>query len=168
MSRVANTGIYVFEPEIFDLIPPEQFYDFGKELFPLLVSKAAPFYGVTVSGYWCDVGNIETYRQAHADILAGRVKVKTEGKLLAAAAPARVLLGDGVELGTGVSFSGSVVLGADCRIGDGVHISDTVIWDNTRVDNGCRIERAVIGSRCQIGAAQRLASSTVLPSQSII
>jgi len=168
LSRVANTGIYVFEPEIFDLIPPEQFYDFGKELFPLLVSKAAPFYGVTVSGYWCDVGNIETYRQAHADILAGRVNVKTEGKIFTPAAPARVLLGEGVELGKGVSFSGSVVLGAACSIGDDVHLSDTVIWDNTRVGKGCRIDKAVIGTRCQISAAQQLGAGTVLPSKSII
>lgn len=33
LSQVANTGIYVFEPEIFQFIP-EGFYDFGKQLFP--------------------------------------------------------------------------------------------------------------------------------------
>jgi mannose-1-phosphate guanylyltransferase len=168
LSRVANTGIYVFEPEIFASIPAGQFYDFGKELFPLLVQRGAPFYGVTVADYWCDVGNIETYRQAHADILAGRVRVKRAGRMLEGASNARVLLGEGVQLGAGVSFSGSVVIGAHCQIGDEVKISDSVIWNNTNIGSHTSLQAAVIGSHCSINPGTVLEAGMVMASGTVL
>ena len=56
-SRLANTGIYVFSPEIFAQIPAETFYDFGKQVFPDLQSAGAAFYGYHARGaYWSDIG----------------------------------------------------------------------------------------------------------------
>lgn len=43
-SKLASTGIYLFEPEILDLIPSGKSFDIGNELFPLLVSRGLPFY----------------------------------------------------------------------------------------------------------------------------
>ena len=40
-SKLVNTGIYVFEPEIFDYIPAATFYDFGKGVFPALLAAGA-------------------------------------------------------------------------------------------------------------------------------
>lgn len=149
LSRVANTGIYVFEPEVFDYIPAG-FYDFGKQLFPRLVEMGSPFFGVTMADYWCDVGNLETYRQAHADILAGKVRAAQEGRLLVNTPQQQVLLGEGTELGDGVMFTGSVVIGPGCRIGDGAALSDAVIWANTSIGPGASVRESVVGANCQI------------------
>lgn len=164
LSRLANTGIYVFEPEIFDYIPCDQFYDFGQELFPQLVQCSAPFYGVTVADYWCDVGNIETYRQAHADILAGKVRVKTEGRMLEGEAEGRVLLGAGVQLGKNVTFRGSVVIGPGCQIGDNAMIGDSVIWRDTTIGAETSIQAAVIGTDCRIGPGTVVEVGSVIAS----
>ena len=43
LSTDINTGIYIFEPEIFNYIPSNQEYDIGSELFPKLVEIGAPF-----------------------------------------------------------------------------------------------------------------------------
>lgn len=75
LSNLVNTGIYIFEPEIFDLIPRGEFYDFGRNLFPLLVEKGAPFYGWPMEGYWCDIGTVETYKKACLDAAAGLVRL---------------------------------------------------------------------------------------------
>ena len=48
LSTQINTGIYIFEPEIIDYIPPNQEYDLGADLFPQLVAKNAPFYAVNM------------------------------------------------------------------------------------------------------------------------
>ena len=37
-SKLANTGVYVFSPAIFEHIPAGEFYDFGKQVFPALQS----------------------------------------------------------------------------------------------------------------------------------
>ena len=72
-SNMANTGVYVFEPEIFDLIPRGTFYLFGKQVFPLLLDQKRPLYGHLTAAYWKDVGNLKIYQQTHIDVLAGRV-----------------------------------------------------------------------------------------------
>lgn len=168
LSRVANTGIYVFEPEIFKYIPAGQFYDFGKQVFPHLVKAGCPFYGVTVDGYWCDVGNIDTYRQAHADVLAGRVSVNAVGKLFSSENGGRVLLGEGVQVGKNVSFTGSVVIGSGCRIGDNVSISDSVIWNDTIIGDHNTIQGAVIGANCKVSPGIFIEAGAVIASGSAL
>ncbi|MEO8322869.1 MAG: NDP-sugar synthase, partial [Actinomycetota bacterium] len=74
-----NTGIYVLEPEVLDLIPPDQPYDFSSELFPLMLEKGLPLFGYITEGYWTDVGNTETYLRAQADALEGKVAVRLKG-----------------------------------------------------------------------------------------
>ena len=93
LSHHANTGIYVFEPELFKHIPVRQFYDFGKQVFPHLVKAGAPFYGVPVKDYWCDVGSISTYCQAHRDILQQRVRTSVAGDIIDIAEGTRVQIG---------------------------------------------------------------------------
>ncbi len=149
LSRVANTGIYVFEPEIFEHIPAGQFYDFGKQLFPQLVKMGSPFYGVPINEYWCDVGNLDTYRQAHADVLSGKVQAGMAGELRRNR-DSLVLLGEGVHVGANVKFSGSVVIGPGSQIGDNVVLSDSVIWNHTIVGEQVTIRGAVVGSNCRI------------------
>lgn len=73
LSNLVNTGIYIFEPEIFSYIPFGEFYDFGKNLFPRLALEGAPFFGYVTKDYWCDVGNLEAYSQAQKDVEQGKV-----------------------------------------------------------------------------------------------
>lgn len=153
LSNLVNTGIYVFEREIFDYIPEEQFYDFGRQVFPHLVRVKAPFYGHVIDRYWCDVGDIEAYRQAHRDVLEGRVEYSVRGQLLKGTLGATsILIGEGAELGRGVSLRGCVVIGPGCRIGDGAVLEDAVIWGDTVLGKLSKVKGSVIGSRCRIGA----------------
>lgn len=168
LSRVANTGIYVFEPEIFNYIPVGQFYDFGKQVFPHLVQAGCPFYGVTMDGYWCDVGNIDTYRQAHADALAGQVRLNMGGTLQVNETGSKVLLGEGVQLGRNVQFRGSVVIGAGSRIGDNVIISDSVIWNDTAIGDQSIIQESVIGAGCKVNPGICTEAGAVIASRSTI
>lgn len=164
LSRVANTGIYVFEPEILQYIPSGQFYDFGKQVFPQLVKVKAPFYGAVVNDYWCDVGNIETYRQAHADVLQGRVKVNMEGKLIDMDSRSRVLAASETQIGDIVNFEGDVVIGARSRIDNNAVISNSVIWNDTVIGENVILRDAVIGAWCRIPPNTAVAPGTVIAS----
>lgn len=168
LSRTANTGIYVFEPEIFKYIPDGQFYDFGKQLFPYLVQIDAPFYGVEIDDYWCDVGNINTYRQANADILCGKVNVKYAGELMHKKNQASLLIGDGASISRDVKMSGQVVIGPGCKIADGVSIENSVIWNDTIVEEGVVIKNAVIGAVCRIGRGACLKPHSTVASGSYL
>lgn len=168
LSRTVNTGIYIFEPDIFKYIPKGEFYDFGKQLFPYLVEMAAPFYGISIDEYWCDIGNINTYRQANGDILCGKVKVPYAGELIRSGDNSSMLLGEGVRLGRNIRISGQVVIGPGCQIGDGVSIENSVLWNDSIVEQRAVIKDSVIGSACRIGQDANLSSDSVIASGSYL
>ena len=78
-SDTVNTGIYILSPEIFDYYKKDQVFDFGRDLFPLLMKEKRSMYGYVTDDYWCDIGDIEAYMQACFDILDGRVRVDIPG-----------------------------------------------------------------------------------------
>jgi histidinol-phosphate phosphatase family protein len=47
LSRLVNCGLYVVSPEIFEHLP-EGFSDFGKDLFPALLEKGLPLFGLVM------------------------------------------------------------------------------------------------------------------------
>jgi mannose-1-phosphate guanylyltransferase/phosphomannomutase len=67
-SNLANTGLYIIEPEAMEYVPEGSLFDFSKDLFPVLVAKKE-VYGCVVNGFWTDVGNPEGYMEASRWIL---------------------------------------------------------------------------------------------------
>jgi mannose-1-phosphate guanylyltransferase/phosphomannomutase len=75
-SDTVNTGIYIMEPSVLHYLPAHEESDFSKDLFPLLLAKQEPMYGYVASGYWCDVGHLDAYRDANYDSLMQKVKLE--------------------------------------------------------------------------------------------
>src|SRR5207302_375177 len=55
-SNLVNAGIYVLEPEVLEFVPPDQKFDFAKDLFPKLLSKGLGLFGSKIDGVWMDIG----------------------------------------------------------------------------------------------------------------
>ncbi|MDD3267914.1 MAG: NDP-sugar synthase [Syntrophomonadaceae bacterium] len=163
LSRLANTGIYIFEPEIFKYIPARQFYDFGKQVFPELVKIGAPFFGVPIDSYWCDIGDLETYRQAHGDILEGKLNIKCQ-TLMYNSGEGKMVLGEGSEISNEACIQGNVVIGQNCRIKAGAYISDSVIWDNSIIETGANLNSCIVGRSCKIGRSALINPGAVIAS----
>jgi mannose-1-phosphate guanylyltransferase len=67
-SNLANTGLYILEPEAMEYVPEGRAFDFSKNLFPLLVAQKE-VYGCVVDGFWTDVGSLAGYMEASRWIL---------------------------------------------------------------------------------------------------
>lgn len=135
-SNLANSGIYVFEPEIFDYMPEKSFYDFGKNVFPDLLNKKVPYYGFKHSYYWNDVGSLEEYQRGNFDALEGKVKIKIPGKQIKEG----VWVGKNCRIQEEVVIIPPVCIGNNCTIKKGAKLFGPIILgDNTIVD-----ERAVL------------------------
>lgn len=61
-SRLANAGLYIFSPEVFDLIP-DGFSMTEIDVFPKL-AELGKLYGLEVPGQWFDTGTLERYEKA--------------------------------------------------------------------------------------------------------
>ena len=70
-TNLINAGIYLLEPEVLDAIPPEQFCDFGKDVFPRLLADGAAVYAMKPKAYVHDIGTPERLAEARRDFESG-------------------------------------------------------------------------------------------------
>lgn len=182
LSLLANTGIYIFEPEIFKMIPSDTVFDFGKQLFPQLVEDGAAFYGYQMKGYWCDIGTLTQYRLAHYDILKGLVSMDVPGFWHANAvyvgerttiAPtarigSKVVIGRNCHIGEGVEIFGETVIGDNCLIEKGTSIFGSIIWRNTKIGSNARLVECVVGSECYLKDGSVIGAGVILSDDCIV
>lgn len=154
-SDTINTGIYIIEPEILEYIPFKENFDFAKDLFPLLMKKKIDLMACNLEGYWRDVGNPESYREVHDDILSHKVNFKLDG--IKQDFYDGVLYSDGkAELDKSVEITGTVLLGKNVKIGKNVKLSNVIIGDNVEIKSSCRIRNSVLWENINIGKNVKL------------
>jgi len=163
-SNVINTGIYIFEPEIFDYIPDEGEFDIGSDLFPKLVADDAPFYGITLPFQWVDIGKTPDFWAATQMALKGEIHgFKMPGKQIKPGifVGANVVIEEGANIsgpvyigGSAVIRSGAGIIGpsliqSGCEIESGAIIDKSVVWHHTRVNSLANIEQKIVfGPHC--------------------
>jgi mannose-1-phosphate guanylyltransferase/phosphomannomutase len=156
-SDTINTGIYVIEPEVFDHIPDGP-SDFAGDIFPKLLARGMPLYGVVVDGYWEDVGNLEAYQQANRDLLDGRVKVDLHGFEVRPG----LRLGEGAEVDPDVGLDGPVLIGDSAKVESGAQLREyTVIGSGVVVKSGAVLHRAIVHDNAYIGQGASLRGCVV-------
>jgi mannose-1-phosphate guanylyltransferase len=160
LSTEINTGIYIFEPEVIDYIPPNQKYDIGGELFPRLVEKGAPFYALNMQFEWVDIGKVPDYWHAIRGVLGRKVKnVEIPG----------IEVKPGVYTGLNVAVNwdkveieGPVYIGAMTKIEDGAKIiGPSMIGPNCRICSGTIVDNSIIFEYSRLGPGVRLVDKLV-------
>ncbi len=181
-SNLANTMVYVLRSDIFEHIPAEGAPDFGRDVFPFLIQEKAPFYGLPVDGYWCDIGTLGQYLMAHRDVLSGAVGIGVPGRRIrpgvwvgegASLDPSvtlrpPVLIGEGARVGRDASVGPYVAVGDRCVIGEAATISGSVIWNNTHVGRCATLVDCVVGSECYLEAGSSLGEGVVLSDECVV
>lgn len=173
-SDTINTGIYILEPEVLDLIPYQEDFDFSKDLFPMMLSKNMPLYGFIADGYWKDVGNLNEYQAGQADALAGKLNLSVSGYNMgeskvhetAVIDPSARLEGNNV-IGKNAKIHDQAlirnsIIGDNAVIGRGSILSNVTLWDNVNIGNFCEITDDVICSGTQIGDAVTISENVFI------
>ena len=165
LSETINTGIYLFEPEIFQHIPSNQPFDIGSDLFPKLVEMEAPFYALPMEFEWVDIGKVPDYWKAISSVLLGEVRqVDIPGKevrpgvftgLNVAAnwdkieVSGPIYVGGMTRIEDGATIIGPSMIGPSCCICEGATIDNSIIFDYSRIGPGVQLlEKLVFGRYC--------------------
>ena len=165
LSNTINTGIYLFEPEIFDHIPSGQPFDIGSDLFPKLVEIGAPFYSLPMDFEWVDIGKVPDYWQAIRSVLLGEVRqIGIPGKqilpgiytgLNVAAnwdkinVKGPIYVGGMTRIEDGATIIGPTMIGPSCCICEGATIDNSIIFDYSQIGKGVRlVDKLVFGRYC--------------------
>ena len=162
-SDTINTGIYIIEPEVLDMMPPKEMRDWSNDIFPQILREKKALFGYVADGYWRDIGNLNEYQEAHLDALRGDVKVPylkspggvVKGKNASVQTDKKnlhgsVILGDNVQIHKNAKLS-NVVIGNNCVIEEGAVLTNSVLWDNAFIGSNAHISSSVICSRTSVG-----------------
>jgi mannose-1-phosphate guanylyltransferase len=165
ISSTINTGIYIFEPEIFRYIPSGVEFDIGGQLLPELVRNGQSIFGITLPFTWLDIGSVPDYWEATGLLLRGKVagftmpgeevrpgvycginvriawdRVRIEGP---------VYIGSSTSVGDGATIIGPTIIGSGCVIQPGATIRECLLADYTRISSVAVLEEKLIfGSKC--------------------
>lgn len=186
-SNLVNMGVYLFNRKLLDEILWEDrqntnsSHDFGKDIIPKLITSKARIFAFPYTGYWMDVGTVESYWQAHMDMLSPNpplklysrdwiIHTRTEER-----APARLpgsaqvyasMICDGCYIGADARVESSV-LSPGVVVRPGAVVRESILLTDCVVESGAVIERAVLDRKVVVGANARVGRGVADPQISI-
>ncbi|MGE5221240.1 MAG: glucose-1-phosphate adenylyltransferase family protein [Omnitrophica WOR_2 bacterium] len=178
-SNLINMGVYLFNTDVLDRalwedhLLPESSHDFGKDILPRLINQGERIFAYPYTGYWVDVGTVNSYWQAHMDLLCDDppidlndrswvIHTRTEER-----PPVRIskdtqildsMITDGCKIASGARIERSV-LAPGVVVGAGAVIHESIILTDTVIESGAVIEHAIIDKRVHVGAEAHIGSS---------
>jgi len=176
----ANTGIYIINPQSLNLIPDDKAFDFAKDLFPRMMEQGLHLAAYEETGYWCDIGDLETLRRCMGDMLEGKVRCDIHGRYLdgvlykgeppkgnyTIAAPAYV--GEDVRIGEGSFIEAYSVIDDHVTIEERCKIKASIIYPLARIASGAHLTGTIVGGSAFIGSDAHLYEGSTIGSGAII
>jgi len=175
-SNLANMGVYLFNRELLDRVLWEDHahkkssHDFGKDIIPLLVKSKARVFAFPYTGYWMDVGTVQSYWQAHMDLLSPSPPLKLYDRSWVMHTrteeqpPARIpanahifasMISGGCFIESGARVE-SCVLSPGVIIKPGAIVRESIILSDTVIESGAVVERAILDKHVHIGQNARV------------
>jgi mannose-1-phosphate guanylyltransferase len=159
-SNFASTGIYIFEPQVLDLIPADTVFDIGADLFPLLVERGLPFYAQKRAYDWIDIGSVTDYWSVLQSVMLGEVadmdvpgvqisdglwvglntRIEWEGTTI----EGPVYIGSGSHIEPGCRIVGPTWIGHGSHVCAGAEVVRSVLFEYTRISAGASIDEKIV------------------------
>lgn len=175
-SNLANMGVYLFNRKLLDKVLWEDHqdekssHDFGKDIIPKLIKAKANIRAFPYTGYWMDVGTVDSYWQSQMDLLSPAPPLKLYNRnwiiytRTEERPPARMLgkaniyasmicNGSFVEENAHVESS---ILGSGVIVRSGAVVRESVVLTDCVIESDAVIERAVLDKRVHVGENARI------------
>lgn len=177
-SNLVNMGVYLFNINMLDKIlwedrqRTESSHDFGRDIIPRLVAEDARVHAFPYTGYWVDVGTVDSYWKAHMDLLAQPAPIdlndrswifhtRTEERppvFIASGAEVNdSMITDGCVISTGAVVD-RCVLSPGVRVMPGAVVRESVILTDAVIHPGATVGRTIIDKMVSIGEGASVGS----------
>ena len=194
-SDLASMGIYIFNWQLLkkyldeDEKNPNSSNDFGKNIIPNMLNDGKKLFAYPFKGYWRDVGTIQSFWDAHMDLLSEnneldlfdkswrintRQGIYTPSYFERGSKVQNTLIDKGClvegEIKHSVIFSG-VKVGKNSKIIDSVIMADTEIGDNVTIQKAIIANDVKIADNIVIGDGEKITvvgEKKIIDSQSLV
>lgn len=169
-SDLASMGIYIFKAEMLykyleeDEATPQSHNDFGKDVLPKMLADGRNMHAFVFTGYWKDVGTINSLYEANMDLLGDKPefditdqnwKIHSRNPI----APPHYIGEKGRVAGSivalGCEIYGAVensILSANVIVEEGAEVIGSVIFSGCVIKKGAKIVNAIIDENVEVGA----------------
>jgi glucose-1-phosphate adenylyltransferase len=167
VSNLASMGIYIFSwPVLRDALLTDHedqssSHDFGKNIIPSMLVRNLRLYAYQFSGYWKDVGTIDSYYSANMELLEdeppldlfGTSRIYSNSNIYP---PHFVGPKGSMEtsiVSNGCKIMGTVrhsVLGSNVTVGEGALVQDSILLPDAVIEPGAKVYRAIVSERATI------------------
>jgi glucose-1-phosphate adenylyltransferase len=193
-GTLGSMGIYVFDRETliqvlindaqaFDAVGQQTRHDFGHDIIPSMMAQGKGVYAYPFTGYWQDVGTIQSYWEAHMALLDDqpafdlydptwvihtRSEERPPAHVYSSAHVSRSLISHGCIIKGQVERS---VLSPGVVVEDGAIVRDSIILFDAVIGAGSVIDRCildkevVVGKNCKIGGGDDMTPNKLEPSR---
>jgi glucose-1-phosphate adenylyltransferase len=170
-SNLANMGVYVFSTHLLDQLlwedhlRKESSHDFGKDIIPALVKSGGKVFAYPYDGYWVDVGTVNSYWQAHMDLLSPTalpiisnrnwiIHTRTEERpplwIDKGTQVEDSLVSHGCVLMNGARITRSV-LSPGVVVHPSAVVEESILLTDVTIEPGARIVRSILDKRVVVG-----------------
>lgn len=181
-SDLANAGIYVFDPVIFEAIDNTnpssrgeyeitdsiQFLiDSGKEIsfaelekwqdigFPWHLLKANEMMLNDSDDIQWDIrGEVEPYATLKGSVAVGKGTIIRSGAYITGP----VIIGNNCDIGPNCYIRSATTIGNNVRIGNAVEVKNSIVMNGTHIGHLSYVGDSIIGERCNFGAGTKVAN----------
>ncbi|MGH3268134.1 MAG: sugar phosphate nucleotidyltransferase [Trebonia sp.] len=181
-SDTVNTGVYIMEPEVLAEVSAKESVDWSQDVFPKLLARGAPIFGYISDKYWEDVGTLESYLKAQADVLSGKVEVDIAGFEVSpgvwiaegadvdpdAVLKGPVVIGDYAKIEAGATVREYSVIGANVVVKEGAFIHRAVVHNNVFVGQGTTLRGCVVGKNTDVMRLARIEEAAVIGDECVV
>ena len=162
-STLASMGIYIFTYKelrkylIADAKDENSKHDFGMNIIPMMLEDNKKLYAYEFSGYWKDVGTVESLWQANMDLLDDKeldlYNIKKDWKIYTEDTLSKPqIIGEKASIKHSLVTQGCIVNGEvegsvlfnKVYIGEGAKVVDSVLMPGVLVEEGAEIYKAII------------------------
>lgn len=173
-NNLASMGIYVFNWKLLrrylreDHKNKDSSHDFGADIIPTILSNGHRMMAYRFSGYWKDVGTVESYWEAHMDLLDPNNELRLydeEWKIYTKNldVPPHYISYDGnVEnslLNEGCEVYGLVknsILSTSSVVEEGAVVEDSILLPYATVGKGAVLKKSIVLSRHKVAEGEVL------------
>jgi len=151
MGNLANAGIYILSPRIFDAISrtpksPRGEYELTDSL-QMLVNEGSAVLGLNLgTRYWSDIGHCWQLLEASQHYMDNFFQPEINGSVEEyVVLRGKVHVGEGTVIKSGTYIEGPVYIGKNCQIGPGAYLRPyTCLGDDCHVGNSSEIKASIL------------------------
>lgn len=176
-SNLASMGIYIFDWPVLkealkrDSADEQSDHDFGKNVIPMLLNEGKNLYAYTFSGYWKDVGTVDSYYRTNMELLDSDCAFDIFDEDMRVFSNSNIYpphyIGAGAAIENALICNGSRILGNvkhsilsfDVFIDEDVYVEDSILLPGATLLKGSRVQRAIIGENATVAAGTILGDS---------